>query len=135
MRGLMDRLELGLLYLDQKRWEEADHLFMSLINDGPRAYATLGQAGHAIVLAYQEKAAESNRVFLSLAGKKGADRDKLPLYTNPRLRRWIAEALERNRANATAKEPFPAELEPLRRLPAAEGVRKGLSQKPPSKSQ
>ena len=126
--GLTNRLELGLLYLEQRRWEDADRFFTSLVNDRPpKVYSTLGQAGHAIALAFQDKPAESNQAFLALAGKKVVDRDKILLYGNPRLRPWIAEALERNRANA--QEIFPAELDLLRKLPPPGAAGPGANRK------
>jgi eukaryotic-like serine/threonine-protein kinase len=103
--GLRHCLELGLFYLEDSRLLEADAFFLELMNSprAVKAYATLGHLGHAIVLARQNRAAESNQLFLELVGKAGevqpsADRLRF-LLDQVRLRYQIALALEYNRAN------------------------------------
>jgi serine/threonine-protein kinase len=116
-------LELGVFYLDQKRWDDADQHFKSLIsNPGNVAeYTYLGKMGHAIVLGLQNHPNESNLLFLEVqklrgtdppAGKPGSGHP----IRNPKLRQWVAEALEYNYKNDPAG--FPAkELDPWRKPP------------------
>jgi serine/threonine protein kinase len=117
--GLRVSLELGLFYLKDDRLEEANQFFASL-TDHPtkvRAYRTLGRLGHAIVLARQDKAAESNQLFLELLpsrGKPGAEQIRFFL-NQPQLRYEMAHALEYNKANL--RKPLPPELERLREPP------------------
>jgi serine/threonine-protein kinase len=123
--GLRHCLELGLLYLEQRRLDKADRFFTGLM-DNPhniRAYRTLGRVGHAIVLAFQDQPGESNRLFVQLASDKMPEADRFEkvrfLFNNANLRYMIARALEHNAANQQARgEPFPAELEYLRKPPS-----------------
>src|SRR5262249_40127668 len=66
--GLRHSLELGVLYLKEDRLEEADQFFAGLIK--VPVYRILGRLGHAIVLARQDHAIESNKLFLELVGAK-----------------------------------------------------------------
>ncbi len=115
--GLDHAVELGLFYLDRWRLAEADDLFNRLAAAGEKEnvppYQKLGRLGHAIVLGLQDRPAESNKLFLELAG--GAERDKLQqaswLRQNPRLHVWMARALGHNQENAP--RDFPNDLKPL----------------------
>jgi eukaryotic-like serine/threonine-protein kinase len=121
--GLGHRLELGLFYLKHNRLEDADKFFAGLVRDphSVEAYKTLGRLGQAVVLARQNRPAESNQAFQELfrdarARKNGVDR--LPfLLSQPELRREIGLALDYNKANASASMPFPNALENLRQPP------------------
>jgi serine/threonine-protein kinase len=125
--GLRHCLELGLFYLEDGRLADADRFFLGLFNSPHpvKAYETLGRVGHAIVLARQNKMAESEQVFVQLLGKPGevqpsADRLRF-LLDQVRLRYQIAVALEYNRANLPG-HTLPAGLERYRvppRFPAA----------------
>ncbi len=111
--------ELALFYLDRWKLTEADDLFkkLTVAGDNVPQYLKLGRLGHAIVLGLQDKPAESNKLFLEVAGKR--DREKLLqapwLRQNPKLQLWIARALDHNDANAPNQ--FPEELRPLQSPP------------------
>jgi serine/threonine-protein kinase len=122
-------LDLGLFYLDQKRWDEADQLFKELIaNPGHvTEYSHLGKLGHAIVLGLQSHPEESNELFKEVLKERGGEqppgRSAKPEQTthpirNPRLRQWVSEALEYNFKNDPTNFPTK-ELGPLRKPPGA----------------
>jgi hypothetical protein len=123
-------VELGLLYLDQWRLEEADALFTRLMQSSVDEYVTLGKLGHAIALALQNKPTESNKVFQELLKDKrylkNQPRRAWFFFENPQLAQWTARALDYNFANA-AKD-FPNDLTPLR-TPIVGGARRGASDK------
>jgi serine/threonine-protein kinase len=115
--GIHHSLELALLYLKEDRLEEADQFFSSLIKNPAKvpAYRNLGRMGHAIVLARQDHAAESNRLLLELLGDKprpGAEPLRF-LLDQPQFRYELAQALEYNKANLR-DQPLPPRLEALR---------------------
>src|SRR4029077_9971188 len=66
--GIRHNLALALFYFKENRLEEADEFFGKLIDDPAKvpSYRTLGRLGHAIVLARQDRAAESVRLFQEL---------------------------------------------------------------------
>jgi hypothetical protein len=114
-KGLDHAIELALFYLDRWRLAEADELFEKLTAVGAAnkvpQYGRLGRLGHAIVLALQDKPAESNRLFQDEA--RARENIGLPVWLrqNPKLQVWIARALDHNAENAP--EQFPKELKPL----------------------
>lgn len=117
--GLRHSLELGLFYLKDNRLEEADQFFNTLIHNPGKvvSYQTLGRLGRAIVLARQDHAAESNRLFLELIGPKpkvGAEQIRFFL-NQAQLRYEMARALDYNKANLGGA--FPPELERFREPP------------------
>jgi serine/threonine-protein kinase len=140
-RHLEATAQLGVLYLEQRRLNEADAFFKDLREKPPaelKVYSALGRIGHAAVLAYQDKPEESNKLFLEIAksvptiGEKGrpggadwrqlmgrgprdAGAEMFLMMFQPAVRRIVAEALSCNAANMT--EPLPPELERLRKLP------------------
>ncbi len=128
--GLRCGAELGLLYLDDWRLDEAERFFKDM--DGPNkvpAYRTLGQLGLAVVHAFKDRPTHSLLLFEKVVGanKKvggGArflDKDRLGfyelVYANRQFRRMIARALEHNCANT--KKPLPTNLERLRQPPGS----------------
>jgi hypothetical protein len=118
--GLGFYVELGVLYLQQHRLEEANQFFSELKKHSIEQYALLGRLGHAIVLGLQDRPAESNQLFMELFGDlKRPPKGRLPLALflreNPQLAQWVAKALDFNAVNATPEAPFPPQLEPLRR--------------------
>jgi serine/threonine-protein kinase len=121
--GLRHCVELGLFYLKRHRFEEADNLFMELVSRAQKPYQNLGRLGHAIVLARQDRAAESNQAFLELVSempRQGQVAGGQPwrfFIDQPLLRYEIGTALEFNKANAAPSEPFPRELDFLREPP------------------
>jgi serine/threonine protein kinase len=122
-RGVTNRIDLASHYLHLHRLDDADRFFAELQKSRVKVYAVLGKLGHAIVLAHQDKPAESDRLFMELLGKKGllgehVERIRL-LMDQPMLRYEIARALDANKVNATPADPFPLELETWRVAPDA----------------
>jgi eukaryotic-like serine/threonine-protein kinase len=110
LRGVTNRIELAQLYLDQRRLEDADQLFTSLSASKALQYKALGRLGHGLVLAYQNHPAESNKAI----SESLEDLRKTPILANNQVLKFeIARALAFNKANATANDPFPANLERL----------------------
>src|SRR5438132_3969669 len=70
--GVRHNLELSLFYLKENRLQEADEFFGKLIDNPGKvgSYRTLGRLGHAIVLARQDRAAESIKLFQELTTDK-----------------------------------------------------------------
>jgi serine/threonine-protein kinase len=100
--GYTLNLDLGLFYLEQKRWDDADKFFLEL-RDNPNnveSYVFLGSIGHAIVDGLQsKKAKESIDLFVKLLPDKpegpGSKPSKVDAgLRNHKLRQWIGEALE-----------------------------------------
>lgn len=124
--GLVHRLELGLFYLkaEPPRLQDADQYFLELMRNPQqvKAYTTLGRVGHAIVLALQDRASESNALFLEVFQEILPEKDPIEqgrfLLNNPELRYWIARALDYNAVNLeAARQPFPEKLRALRQPP------------------
>jgi serine/threonine-protein kinase len=118
--GVNHALELGLLYLDQWRLDEADALFVRLAQSSVEQYAALGRLGHAIVLGLQNKAIDSNQAFLALLEDAKRPRQVFNQFDSPALVQWTARALYYNYSNA--EKQFPSELGPLR-TPWGQGKR------------
>jgi serine/threonine-protein kinase len=131
--GLRHYRDLGLFYLQNDRLDDADKFFVELTNNPHKveAYKTLGQLGHAIVLALKNRARQSNELFLVLLGTQARDGKppvRLPfLLSHPQLRYEISRALDYNKANATPAQPFPKRLEELRQPPKWFGPGPGKS--------
>jgi tRNA A-37 threonylcarbamoyl transferase component Bud32 len=111
-------VQLGVIYLEQRRLKEADAFFKELRDrqaKGETRLHYLGKLGQALVLAFQDRPKESNDLFLELEKGKPAEMYLLRSPQSP-LRPLVAEAISRNAVNL-APERLPAELEGLRRLP------------------
>jgi serine/threonine-protein kinase len=126
-------IELGLLYLDQWRLDEADEFFSRLMKSTVKPYANLGRLGHAVVLGLQNYPAESNQAFKELLKDVRAPRQALYLLENPQLAQWVARSLDYNATNAPTD--FPKELQFLRYpgggLSKAAGKRTGTDKASP----
>jgi len=108
-------LQLAGMYLEQQRFSEADALFTSMPEKLGPYVAVMSRAGHAVVLAYQNKADESVAHLLKLdEGKPGLD---AMLFRYVRMRRLVGEALDRDAANLAPKK-LPDALERFRRAGA-----------------
>lgn len=120
-RGLDDRIDLGLLYLKERRLKEADDFFKQLEAQGHvRDYQLLGRMGHAMTLAFQNQTKKSNDLFKDLfvelfKEKKGPLKAQAWWWNNPPLREMLAEALHFNYTNSP--RTFPVILEKLRHPP------------------
>ncbi|HZU37949.1 MAG TPA: protein kinase [Gemmataceae bacterium] len=114
--GLDLRLELGVLYVDQRRLNEAEKYFTGLAKDATSvpAYRLLGRMGQAMVLAYQDRAQESVKLLKELFGGgrlNGVRKWEMAVANrSPQFRRQLAEAMRRNAANLPS---YPSELRRL----------------------
>jgi eukaryotic-like serine/threonine-protein kinase len=117
LRRRMDAAsQLALIYLEQRRLPEAEAFFKELQdrrNRGDARLHYLGRLGQALVLAFRDRAKESNELFLELEKGKPGDIQLLRSPLSP-LRPIVAEALSHNATNL-APERLPGELEALRR--------------------
>jgi len=125
LTGLSFRIDLGLLYLKDRRLDTAAEFFKSL--DKPdqrwRLYPVLGKLGEAMVLAFRDMPEESNKQFQRILNAKRAEALSMgprALLNNAHLREMIAEALHYNRVNAP--QAFPEVLRPFLR-PLAPTIR------------
>lgn len=66
--GLTHSVELGLFYLQEKKYDEAEQFFKQLTTQEPKipAYRLLGRIGRPITLAFKDEYEESNKEFLML---------------------------------------------------------------------
>src|SRR5262249_33419628 len=116
--GMGTCAELGVLYLEQWRIEDADRFFGDLDRPGrAQGYRAVGRLGTAIVRGLENKAAESNALFLEVLTPQRSpltlpDRLQLigVLHRTPKLRKWVRAALDYNAANGSA----PRELKDFR---------------------
>jgi hypothetical protein len=117
--GLRHAVELALVYLEDRRLEEAQQLFREM--DTPSrvaAYRAFGELGQAIVLAFQDRTIDSNKLFvMALTGKKPKNNYFFLVRTNPGFGRMIARALDQNFDNNPNPNAFPATLERFRHPP------------------
>jgi serine/threonine protein kinase len=144
--GLKACADLGLFYLKQRRLKEADDLFQDIRTPDRKvpAYRFLGRLGHAMVLAFKDESAASNKEFLEFfadierfearvgpgplpkldrPGKEKliALRDEIEVYrllwkdNYGSIREMAAKALNHNYANDPTH--FPAEKLDAYRLP------------------
>jgi serine/threonine-protein kinase len=146
LAGLKHSVELGLFYLDQHRLDDADQFFRDIATANPKVYSyvKLSQLGRAMVLAFKDDYAESNKEFLKTVAeveklekiappfnpklKLGpgfrkewlTHQDEIDAYNllwrnNAPLREMVARALNYNYVNAP--DAFPSRLEPYRHPP------------------
>jgi eukaryotic-like serine/threonine-protein kinase len=115
-------LNLGVLYLEQHRLDDADKLFdrLAKVPNVP-SYHTLGRLGEAMVLAFRDKAEESNKAFRDLVandpllaevGKrlkdgKPIDPEYHKMMTNASFRFWLAKAINSNIRNGILPSAVP----------------------------
>jgi serine/threonine-protein kinase len=111
--GLTYAMELGVIYLEDWRLDEAKKFFGQFDEeDHPPAYQVLGRLGKAIVLAFQDKPAESNQLFQEFVNRPPAFPRPFLLRSNRHFRRMIARAVNHNQDNDPTH--FPQQLEFLR---------------------
>jgi eukaryotic-like serine/threonine-protein kinase len=123
--GMKLCLDLGVLYLEQHRLDDAEKLFDRLAKvPDVRSYRTLGRLGGAIVLALRDKAEESNKAFheilttdplLAEAAKhakegKQVDPEFRKMWTNAPFRFWLARAVNFNVRNGVKEKDVPPPL-------------------------
>jgi hypothetical protein len=129
-------MELGFFYLRNNKLDDAENLFVRLENlklVEQNQYHFLGHLGHAIVLALNNHAKESNDLFSQafkpprdfvrpgLGGKTGRDKGlphDLPhdghtqVLDNKQMQYWLAEAIHYNEKNGIPHRELPAALMP-----------------------
>ena len=120
--GLGLCVDLGMLYLEQHRLDDAEKLFDRL--SGMRdviQYQALGRLGGAVVLALRDKAPESNQAFREaittdpqlletarkMKDKQPIDPDFHKMWQNPQFRFWLAQAISYNARNGIADKDMP----------------------------
>jgi hypothetical protein len=78
--GLAPCRDLGVLYLEEDRLDEAERLFGDLEKvPSPAEYRLLGRMGRGIVLALRSKERESNQILKELFGANGPLRPLKPV--------------------------------------------------------
>ncbi|MBY0460269.1 MAG: hypothetical protein K2V38_23380, partial [Gemmataceae bacterium] len=125
-------IELGLLYVHERRLTEANERFDKLRQKSAdwnpaaaRTAALVGRFGQAVVLAHEDKAKASNDLFLEAArdlpkGPILPKADRPPASVNwtllryPDLSHAVSDALTRNAANLGQSKLEPPALEQLR---------------------
>ena len=119
--GLNFYVELGLLYLkDPARLDDAAKLFNDLKAKQNFAFRTLGRLGSAMVFAFKDQPAQSNKLFLFVVEKDKSEKEALRntfWKNNPQLREMMAKALNYNLQNNPAI--FPDTLKAYLHPPAA----------------
>jgi eukaryotic-like serine/threonine-protein kinase len=111
-------VELGVLYWEQRRYEDAERLFDDMIRrpNVPPIYKTVGSLGLAITYSLRDEVDRSNKLFFEIRGSGAAGRPLVPPNSLPpedavNLRYWVATALDRN----ATRPPVPKELDELRK--------------------
>jgi eukaryotic-like serine/threonine-protein kinase len=122
--GQKHAIDLGLFYLKEKRWDDADKFFQELEKAERGPWCTyLGNLGKAMTLAFRDQADLSNKLFEKLLDTKQLTKFAGPanafLRSSPALREMIANALRRNAVNAP--DQFPPALEAYRHPPRPPG--------------
>ncbi|MEI7685287.1 MAG: serine/threonine-protein kinase [Planctomycetota bacterium] len=140
--GLEPMMDLGALYLRDRKLDEADAYFKDLQRNDRRfpQYRIIGQFGQAMVLSYRDQPLESNKAFLetldgihrleakleALPAKNGdIKKDKTPLRSsfsqfwkqNVAWAEQLAQTLNRNVSNAPDAFPNDPRLQALRKPP------------------
>jgi serine/threonine-protein kinase len=147
VRSALDgRVDLGLFYLHRRRLPKADEFFQGLsAATNPPAFRTLGQLGHGMVLAFDDKPQQSNKVLLEVLHKhpfrpQQAGNDSYLLLVYPELWETLDQALDYNARNGD----LPPSLQRLRWMPGKrpgpfgepkKAMRPKEGEKPPEKKE
>jgi hypothetical protein len=116
-------MDLGIFYLQQKRFDDADKFFKELVAAEPKAplpYRQLSRVGQAMVLAFKGEHQQSNDLFVKAFPGSDKPGGKISWRTHPALREMIAKALNHNYANSP--QTFPESLHPYRHPPVPVNV-------------
>lgn len=121
--GMKLCLDLGVLYLEQHRLDDAEKLFdrLAKVADAP-SYRTLGRLGQAIVLALRDQSEASNKAFRDLIANdplmaeaakhtkenRLVDPEFRKMWTNASFRFWLAKAINANIRNGIQVNAVPA---------------------------
>jgi serine/threonine-protein kinase len=118
--SLTYHVRLGILYCEQRRWDEAERLFdgMQKRPDAPQPFQRVGAIGTAIVLSFRDHAdatARAMRLFGEIASRPALYRPlligALPPEDAVNLKYWMGRALDRL---AASSPPLPPAVERLR---------------------
>jgi serine/threonine-protein kinase len=103
-------IELGLIYLKQRRLEEADQFFKELDQPGNKfPFRNWGKLGQGMVLAFQNNPAPSITQMQMVLNWEFKGKKAIQFWMNdPGVREMVAEALSFNLANAPGN--FPSNL-------------------------
>ncbi len=115
-KGFGQGMELGMLYLEQDRLEEARELFLRLQQNVLPAYRILGHLGQGIVLALQNKPRESNKRFIMVQNELRAKQPKWVenmVFSDPKWRYRIHKAIHYNLQNGLNRSELPSFLAPF----------------------
>jgi serine/threonine-protein kinase len=109
-------VELGMLYWDQKRYDDARRLFEEMTRKvgAPSQYKTVGTLGLAVTYSLRDEVDRSNGLFLEVraAGLKMLFAPIwLPAEDGVNFRHWIVTALDRNSTHPPANK----DIEDMRR--------------------
>jgi serine/threonine-protein kinase len=109
-------VELGMLYWDQRRVDDAGRLFDEMIRKvgAPPQYKPIGTLGLAVTHSLRDEVDRSNALFLEVraAGLKPLFAPNwLPAEDGINFRNWIVTALDRN----STRPPANKEIEDMRR--------------------
>lgn len=116
--SLQHSIDLGLIYLKQRRLPEADQFFKELnqASNKPQ-FRTWGKLGQAMVLAFQNNPADSFKQFqLALIPEFMGKKNQFWI-NDPAIRETLAEALHFNLVNAP--DDFPRNLRQFLQPPKA----------------
>ncbi len=102
--------ELGLVFLKERRLEEADQFFKDMRQPGNKfQFRIWGKLGQALVLALQNNPADSNKQLQMVLNSEIKGRKVNPFWIqDAAIREMLAEALNFNLANAP--NDFPSNL-------------------------
>jgi hypothetical protein len=99
LAGAFVVMDLGLLYLEKDRLNEADRLFTRLAAfQEPKSYRMLGQLGQAIVLGLRNKPTESNALLRELFHPRG----------------WVEGKAKKAPQNIQYKRAVERQIEPIK---------------------
>src|SRR5262249_25002961 len=119
-------VDLGVMYLDQRRYEKAEELFARMTHVSytqpakpavQHPYKLVGECGLAIIASMRDEVEKSKEVLGTLAKRPqvkngGLFSNSLPPESSVNLRSWLVTALDRN----ATREPLSKELEDFKAM-------------------
>jgi serine/threonine protein kinase len=109
-KGLEQGIDLGMLYLEQDRLDDAHALFLRFEQKAVPAFRVLGHLGQGIVLALRSEPHESNKRFakiqIEMRGKQPRWLENL-VRADPKWRYWINKAIHYNLQNGLDRSEIP----------------------------
>jgi serine/threonine-protein kinase len=119
-------VDLGVMYLDQRRYEKAEDLFATMTHVTypqptkpavQHPYKLIGECGLAIIASMRDEVEQSKKLLDTLAKRPqvkngGLFSNSLPPESSVNLRSWLVTALDRN----ATREPLSKELEDFKAM-------------------